>query len=194
MVKTAMAMPLGQQDERAVIEAIRRGDRYALSELVERQSRWVRGLVYAQLGDAHLVDDVVQGVWLRVWERVGTLRDLRTWRSWLAQLARNAAYDALRERRRERAVRVEAGAKRARRATDNELETPDAAAASGEERSAVLAALRALPAMYREVVVLRHLEGWGYREIGSVLGLSEAAVETRLVRARRQLRAALAGA
>jgi RNA polymerase sigma-70 factor (ECF subfamily) len=50
-----------------------------------------------------------------------------------------------------------------------------------------------LPAIYREPFALRHLEGWTYAEIGTVLDLPLETVETRLVRARRLLREMLSG-
>ena len=55
----------------------------------------------------------------------------------------------------------------------------------------VLEAIRALPALYREPFVLRHLNDWSYQEIGDVMGMPVDSVETRLVRARRFLREAL---
>ena len=56
----------------------------------------------------------------------------------------------------------------------------------------VLGAIRGLPAIYREPFILRHLEDWNYQQIAQTLGVSVEAVETRLVRARRLLREALA--
>ena len=55
----------------------------------------------------------------------------------------------------------------------------------------MLAAIQSLPALYREPFVLRHLSGWSYAEIAEVMGMPVDSVETRLVRARRLLRASL---
>jgi RNA polymerase sigma-70 factor (ECF subfamily) len=64
---------------------------------------------------------------------------------------------------------------------------------TNERHEAVLDAVASLPALYREPFVLKHLEGWSYRQIGEALGLPTDTVETRLVRARRRLRQKLAG-
>ncbi|MDO8630448.1 MAG: sigma factor-like helix-turn-helix DNA-binding protein, partial [Phycisphaerales bacterium] len=57
----------------------------------------------------------------------------------------------------------------------------------------VLSAIMALPAIYREPFVLRHMNDWSYRRISDVMGLPVDTVETRLVRARRLLREVLVG-
>jgi RNA polymerase sigma-70 factor (ECF subfamily) len=62
-----------------------------------------------------------------------------------------------------------------------------------EQRRQLTAAIRSLPALYREPFVLRHLEGWTYQEIAEVFDMPVDTVETRLVRARRHLREALHG-
>jgi RNA polymerase sigma-70 factor (ECF subfamily) len=51
-----------------------------------------------------------------------------------------------------------------------------------------LRAIQALPVLYREPFVLRHLQGWTYKEIAEVMDMRVDSVETRLVRARRFLR------
>jgi RNA polymerase sigma-70 factor (ECF subfamily) len=65
--------------------------------------------------------------------------------------------------------------------------------AAREEYEAMLAAIEALPPLYREPFVLKHVEGWSYAQIGEALGLPNDTVETRLVRARRLLRERLNG-
>jgi len=185
-----MAMPLAEEfdAEEPVIEAIRGGDRYAFEEFVRRWNRWVRGVIFGVLGNRELVDDVSQQVWSTVWQRIGELRDSRRWRPWLYRLARNAAIDAGREiTRRRNAVRPLAEHFQERRNSPD----PDAAVAQDEQHREVLAAIQALPAIYREPFVLRHVNGWTYQEIGEVMGLPIDSVETRLVRARRILRESL---
>ena len=71
------------------------------------------------------------------------------------------------------------------------LSGPEGTAARSDEEARVLAALNRLGRRYREVLVLRHLEGRSYGDIADVLGLSAAAVEKRLTRARGMLRKAM---
>jgi len=183
-----MAAPRDLDPEEPVIEAIRSGDRYAFEELVRRQHRWVCGIVFGVLGRQDQLDDVVQQVWLTVWQRIPKLRDPARWRSWLYRLTRNAAIDAGRNatRTRERSLALPleghepAGHGRTGEAADG-----------GELHGEVLEAIKALPALYREPFVLRHLNGWSYEQIADVMGMPVDSIETRLVRARRFLRESL---
>lgn len=185
-----MAMPFAEEfdAEEPVIEAIRGGDRYAFEEFVRRRNRWVRGAIYGVLGNRECLDDVLQQVWSVVWQRIGELRDCRRWQPWLYRLARNAAIDAGREISRRRSIVRPLKEDLQKHARSPE---PDTAAARDEQHREVLAAIQALPAIYREPFVLRHISGWTYQEIGDVMGLPIDSVETRLVRARRFLRESL---
>lgn len=181
-----MEVPAELEREIPVIQAIQAGDRYALQELIARHQRWVRGIVFAQLGDATVTDDVMQTVWMRVWQQAGTLRDVRTWRAWLCRLARNAAYDEARRRVRDHRLVPLPEADPATRSRT--ADRPDVELSEEEQKRIVQDAIRSLPAIYREPLVLRHMEGWSYREIADALSLPPDTVETRLVRARRLLR------
>lgn len=176
------------EDEAPVIEAIRTGDRYAFAELFQRHDGWVRGLVYGVLGNRDGLEDVAQQVWTAVWHRIGELRDSRKWRPWLYRMARNAAIDAGREatRRRKRASAMAADMPAV-----GPSRSPEGGCVAEERHREVLSAIQSLPALYREPFVLRHLNGWSYREISEAMGLPVDTVETRLVRARRFLRESL---
>ncbi len=185
-----MTMPVtaGFDPELSMVEAVRDGDRRAFEDLVRGNDRWVRGVVFGVLGDPDATDDVIQQVWVAVWSRIGDLRDLQSWRPWLYRLARNAAIDAQRDRR---------------RSPRPHTPVPETVAVSSavpahvlsrqERQGMVLEAIQALPAIYREPFVLRHVQDWSYRQIAEVMGIPVDTVETRLVRARRHLQAALNG-
>lgn len=186
-----MTMPFSDDYDRdqPLIEAIQQGDRLAFEDLVRRHGSWVRSVVFGVLGSRDVVDDVVQQVWTTVWRRVSELRDTRRWRPWLYSLSRNAALDAGRRltRRREQMRLLMAEAPRR-----SELATvgpPDLSERYAEVRKAI----QSLPALYREPFVLRHVNGWSYKEIAGVMDLPVDTVETRLVRARRMLRESLQG-
>ncbi|MFQ5805102.1 MAG: RNA polymerase sigma factor [Phycisphaerae bacterium] len=173
-----------------LVSAAQRGSRPAVDRLVREHQGWVRGVIYGITGRRDLVDDVAQQVWTQVWQRLATLSDPRRLRAWLYSVARNAALDASQDGRRRSAVGLDAVADGL---SDGEACGPVRSAVGDELREALLRAVEALPALYREPFVLRHLEDWSYAEIGELLGLSVETVETRLVRARRLLREMLKG-
>lgn len=186
-----MAATANPEAVRRLVADAQRGDRLAADCLVREHDSWLRSVIYGIAGRADLVDDIAQQVWMQVWQRIDSLQDPRRLRPWLYAIARHVAIDVGgRERRRTDAA-------------GPPLPDEPAAPAAGvgplqraigrETHEAVLEAIRALPAAYREPLVLRHLEDWSYAEIADVLGLPLDTVETRLTRARRMLREALAG-
>jgi len=174
----------------ALIRAAQRGDRRALEQIVHAHEGWVRAVIYGTTGRRDLVDDVAQQVWAQVWQRLDSLHDPRRLRAWLYSIARHAALDAAQERQRRRAVALDAVAETLGAQPGG---GPVGGVACGELRETLLRAVEALPAIYREPFVLRHLADWSYARIADLLGLSVETVETRLVRARRLLREMLQG-
>jgi len=173
-------------EERLLIESLVAGEAGALEALMACHGAWVRGAVYSVLGSSSDVDDVLQQVWLRLWERREQLGGVSNWRNWLYTLARNAAIDSGRAATRRRGLwrRLKM------------LWSPDRATARGadedlivdERRRKTLRAIEALDEKYRIVLVLRVWREMSYREIARTLDITPQAVETRLVRARRMLR------
>jgi RNA polymerase sigma-70 factor (ECF subfamily) len=163
----------------------RQGDRTAADRIVREHAGWVRSAIYAVTGRVDGIDDIAQQVWQRVWQRLDGLEQPQRLRAWLYRIAQNTALDARQRYRREsqRVAPLEAAPD-----VDPRHRAPLGQLAAGEMQRAIVDAVQALPAIYREPLVLRHLEGWSYREIGEVLGLNVDTVETRLVRARRMLR------
>lgn len=171
---------------RQMVTEAQQGDRVAADRLVRAHEDWVRSAVYAVTGRLDLVDDVAQQVWTRVWERLDTLKNPGGLRAWLYRIARNTALDSsIAQRRRSLAEQP------LRLVTGWHHPDPLAGLARDELRRTVLTGIQALPAIYREPFVLRHVYDWTYAEIGDVLDLPTETVETRLVRARRLLRESL---
>ncbi len=178
----------GNEGDETLIAAAQRGESRALDVFVRRHDGWVRHVVYAAVGNPALVEDVAQQVWATVWQQIDTLVDSARWRGWLYRTAKNAAIDAGIKRTRERQRHIEFSVVEpvASRSSD-----PATAASVAEQHRRVLRTIKALPEIYREPFMLRHLEGWSYAQIGEAMDLPIDTVETRLVRARRLLRASL---
>jgi RNA polymerase sigma-70 factor (ECF subfamily) len=181
---------LDVQALRELVNDAQRGNRPAADRLVREHEAWVRSAIFAVTGRWDRVDDIAQQVWTQVWERLSSLKEPERLRPWLYSVARNAALDASQSARRRQAASIEPMADRL---DDFRTSEPTTGAIRDELRTTLLRAVEALPAIYREPFVLRHLEDWSYAEIGEMLGLPIETVETRLVRARRLLREMLHG-
>lgn len=189
----AMALADEYDADLPVVEALQQGDPYALDELMRRHGSWVRGVAYGILGDPSRVDDVCQQAWTAVWEQARRLREPSRWKAWVYRLVHNAAIDAGRDKRRTRRTVQELAESALADRPPWGPSRPDEVLSGAEQRNAMREAIRSLPAIYREPLVLRHIEGWSYRRIAEVMKLPVDTVETRLVRARRLLREMLRG-
>jgi RNA polymerase sigma-70 factor (ECF subfamily) len=116
---------------------------------------------------------------------------------WLLAIVRNAAYRWLSNRRRSANVISldEAfggpGEEPAEAQIASEDPTPEALLIGEVDRRLVRSALAELPPIFREVIVLREIEGFAYREISLVTGAPIGTVMSRLSRGRRELRMTL---
>lgn len=169
------------------VEAAIRGDEAALRDLWRDHRRWVAAVLLANKPRDSDVDDLLQDVATQVVSKIRGLREAGAFKPWLRAVALNVAKTAGRKR----SVRVAAvlkligGAK-----ADEEPAEGDAPTRYGtEEEGARLMRLSAqLPDGYREPLLMRCVQGMGYREIGAVMGLPETTIETRIARGRRMLR------
>ena len=127
--------------------------------------------------DRHRAEDLVQETFLRAWRSLAQLRDDQAAKSWLFTILRN-------EYHRRPTTAGDAGEYPAEEPADNSDATQD---------WIVRRHILALPEEYREPLLLQVLGGHDCGEIAVILGVSRAAVMTRLFRARQKLRAAFAG-
>lgn len=133
--------------------------------------------------DRNVAEDLVQETFARAWRFLDNLREERAAKSWLTTTLR-----------RENARRFERGTPPVVQGLDLERFGEKAPAYDTSTEAFVLRrALAELPAAYREPLLLQVIEGLSCDEIAHVLGITRAAVMTRLFRARRTLRAALEG-
>jgi len=140
--------------------------------------------------DPHDAEDVVQEAYLRALRYFDSFRG-DDGKAWLLTIVRNTFYSWHQSRRDgEVSANRDAGEEIANMA-DESAEPPDAWLARLDDRRALDAAIEALPAEFREVIVLRELEDLSYKEIAGVAGVPIGTVMSRLSRARTLLRAQL---
>ena len=134
-------------------------------------------------------EDVVQDASLRAFRAIRGFAGSSA-RAWVLSIVRNTAYSWLRKNRPATVVTVEdleavelAHAKPG----DPDAETPEAALIANVDAEQLRAAIAALPAPFRETLVLRDIEGLDYREIAEATEVPIGTVMSRLARARRRL-------
>lgn len=155
--------------------------------------RWLRTVAFARLGRRDAVDEVMQEVALAVLRRRAPLRDAARLAPWLYRVTvlQSLLYRRAVGRRRKL---LSAAARLAPETAyeDGAAYDPLAWLAADESRQHVRTAVGRLPPRDAEIVLLKYTESWSYRQIAEHLGIGEAAVEARLHRARKRLRAELA--
>lgn len=179
-----MLLNMGRStEERELIRRIREGDGEALRAIVERYQDRIHALIYGIVRDRHEVEDVAQEVFLKVYTRISAFDGRSKFYTWLYRVAANAAKDHVKKRSRRPAVTLEEDA-----FLPDAADGPAAGARIRETRRFVRESIAALPSRYRTVLTLRELDGLSYKEISDVLQLSIGTVESRLHRARAQLK------
>lgn len=157
-----------------------------------QHDRWLRTVVRARLGEPQAVDEVMQEVSLAAVEGRSPLADPAKVVPWLYRLAviQSLLYRRKQGRRRNLTDRY---AQRNRPSEqDCREEDPLEWLLTEERRGQVRRALARLVRRDAEILLLKYTEDWSYRQLAENLGISESAVEARLHRARKRLRAELA--
>jgi RNA polymerase sigma-70 factor (ECF subfamily) len=166
----------------ALVRRTLRGETDAFRELLNRYTGAVFALIYSCVGRNEHVEDVAQEVFLQTYRSLRNLKDPSRFGSWLYGLTKRICMNWLRRQ------------KTAQLSLDEVREppirgpSPDPARAASDDEREVLEILQSLPLIYREVVHLRYIEDYSYREIARILDVSESAVNIRLIKARRMLR------
>src|ERR1700731_1627395 len=132
--------------------------------------------------------DVVQEAYLRALKSFGGFHGSNG-RAWLLTIVRNTAYTLMKKNR---AVDLTTTFDEEKHATDHESVNPSALLEQIEDAELVREAMGHLPAEFREILVLRHLEGLSYKEIADIAQIPPGTVMSRLARARGKLKECLA--
>jgi RNA polymerase sigma-70 factor (ECF subfamily) len=133
-------------------------------------------------GRREVAEDLCHEAFIKLMERSDVLPNLEQAKYWLIRVVKNLSLNYEKRRAREKAALSKLG-----RITTAASESTERAAIRAETRSDVQAALDALPYNLRAPLVFREYGDLSYREIGSILGITENNVKVRIFRARERL-------
>jgi RNA polymerase sigma-70 factor (ECF subfamily) len=158
-------------------------DATALEQLILPHLDAAYNLARWLTGNEHDADDVVQESFLRAFKFIGGFRGGNV-RAWLLTIVRNTGYTWLKQNR---AGLLSIEASEAVLEIEDPGANPDAHFEMAATAEQVRNALSQLPVEFREIIVLREMENYSYKEIADIAGLPIGTVMSRLARARKQL-------
>lgn len=169
-------------EEYSLIEQCRDGNSEAYAILVERYQAMVYNVACRMIGDRDAAYDISQESFISAYDDLKRFRSDSKFSTWLYSITVNKCRDYLRSRKSNTPLDAVS------EILASKLLNPEAAMYQKQLGRALEAAIAALPEDYREVIVLKHIEGLDYKEMESILGVSVNALKVRTYRAREMLK------
>jgi RNA polymerase sigma-70 factor (ECF subfamily) len=160
--------------------------------VLAEHDRWLRTIVAVRVGEPQAIDEVMQEVALAAVRQHAPLADKEKVAPWLYRLAVRQTLLYRRKQGRRRKLIDRVAQRNQPSEADNRDPDPLAWLLAEERRGLVRHAMTRLGRRDAEILMLKYIEEWSYRELAEHLGVSESAVEARLHRARQRLRNELA--
>ncbi|MDH3944504.1 MAG: sigma-70 family RNA polymerase sigma factor [Anaerolineae bacterium] len=184
-------------DESTLIDFAKQGDLDAFNRLVLTYQDVAFNVAYRLMGDPAEAEDVTQDAFISAYRKLNTFRG-GSFKAWVLRIVTNAAYDALRKRKRRPTTPLEP-----LNPDDEEVESPvwmadpgespEDTAARTELSRAIQDCLDGLDVDFRAVVVMVDVQGLGYNEAAAAVGKPLGTVKSRLARARLRMQDCLQG-
>src|SRR5215467_10849646 len=157
-----------EQDDLLLVAASKNGDQEAFAQLVQRYQRLVFNLVYRMLQQYEEATEITQETFLAAWQGLPSFRGDARFPTWLYRIAYNCSLKQLEQRKRDRALQDAIQAEQLLMHADDG-ESADTVLEAHDRQSMVHEQLSRLPAKYRVVLILRHLQEMTYEEIAETL-------------------------
>lgn len=177
-----------QPTDEELIARFQNGDAYAFDLLVRRYKDPLLNFIYRFLGDLIESEDIVQETFYRVYKNKHYYKEVAKFSTWIYTIAGNLAKTELRRRKRRKVFSIHKET-----AAEKELELPDLKSDPEKEVNTVITekiiqkAITSLPQKFRQVIVLRDIQGFSYEEISSFIKVPLGTVKSRVNRARLKL-------
>jgi RNA polymerase sigma-70 factor (ECF subfamily) len=178
-------------DDTALVRRSLDGDREAFGVLVSRHARSILSVTSRMLGPCADAEDVAQETFVAAFKSLASFQFDAKFSTWLYRIAVNKCTDALRARR--PTVSIDERGDEGRVAWDAaDEDTPHSELEQVELAWELDKGIQALPDVYRESFVLKHIEGLGYDEMSEILGVHRDTLKMRVYKARTLLCQSLA--
>ena len=171
------------------------GSRKSYNDLYDRYSSLIYNVALNFVPDRAEAEDVVQEVFIGIYRSLGSFRQGSSLKTWIYKIAVNASLENIRRKKRKKrlgvTVPVQTEVGEAISPITSTLDHPGVLLEQKELAEHLFAAINNLDDAQRSAYTLKHLEGLSQKEVSTVLETSVSAVESLLVRAKRNLRRSL---
>lgn len=186
-------MPANPDPDAILMLRVKRGDRVAFAELVEKYKQPVMNLVYRTLHDEAEAEDLAQNVFLQVYKSAKRYESRAKFSTWLFTIARNLCLNEIRRRSRHPAdsleeTHAEHEDQPRQQFEDKSSVPPPEKLLYGELAQKIEEALARLPENQRTAILLCRQEESSYEEIAEILGCSLSATKSLIHRGRETLK------
>ena len=188
-VSRIFATDVASITDRDLVASAVSGVEGSFEELVRRYQRPISAYVYRMVGNYESALDLTQEIFIKVYNSLNRYRSEFKFSTWIYKIAHNAAVDHLRRSAtREQSLVVGPEGDQFDLPIESSRPSPEQESEQRERRVEIETVVRALPANYRELIILRHSQDLSYEEIVEVTGLPLGTVKNRLFRAREMMR------
>jgi RNA polymerase sigma-70 factor (ECF subfamily) len=180
------------------IELVRRcksGDRKSFNELMIKNQKRIFNIMYRFCGDYEDARDLTQDVFVKVYKSLKTLKEDKKFKSWIITIATNTyknRYKYLKSRGKGRSYSIDCPKELEDSEVKRDLKDCNPGADELVHKSRVQKIVQdkisLLKDDYKEVIVLRDIDGLSYEEISAILSISIGTVKSRIFRARDELK------
>jgi RNA polymerase sigma-70 factor, ECF subfamily len=188
-VSPVFSRDLSLTSDRELVAIAINGFDGSFEELVRRYQRPISAYVYRMVGNYESALDLTQEIFIKVYNSLRRYRAEFKFSTWIYKIAHNAAVDHLRRNTtREQSLVASHEGDSFDLPIESPHLTPEQESERRERTTEIESVVRALPANYRELIILRHSQDLSYEEIVEVTGLPLGTVKNRLFRAREMMR------
>ncbi|MDE0315227.1 MAG: RNA polymerase sigma factor [Candidatus Poribacteria bacterium] len=172
-----------------LIHSILAGDDSAFASLVEKHQKQVHALAWKKVGDFHIAEEITQDTFLKVYQKLSTLKNPNQFSGWLYVIATRRCLAWLRKKRMDTESLEDIDSEMIEEPTYSQYVAEEQAKVTvDEQREVVKKLLAKLKESERTVMVLHYFGDMTCEEISRFLGVSPSAIKSRLSRARQRLK------
>lgn len=186
-----------EQDEVILVKSAQNGDLEAFNQLVTLHRGKIFAMIQNMLHNQADSWDLTQEVFIKAWRALPKFEARSKFSTWIYRIAHNAVYDFMRKKKIQSAgefddaILTDASIEPSAKTTPRESIAPDRALENSELAIRIKNAMAMISPEHRQVISLREIEGYDYKEIAEIMDTSIGTVMSRLFYARKKLQTLL---